>query len=119
MSHDLYSPLSYKEYFTKNIQNINTFFTNFIELLIYINLLKQYIYLLNGTNFNNLLTFLKPILEKIKFLFNIEIKEDFIEYNYLKKDSSQDRHTPEQYTCEWGFIINDIEYFNPITEDIK
>ena len=41
MSSNQYSPLSYKEYFTRNIQNINTFFTNFIELLIYIELFRS------------------------------------------------------------------------------
>ena len=120
MSHNQYSPLSYNKYFTSNIKDINTFFTNFIELLIYIELLNQYQYLLNGNNFYNFLEFLIPILKKIKFLFNINLDTDIIliKNNYFKKDPYQDEYTPEKYKFNWHFTI-DEEFFNPIKEDIK
>lgn len=117
MSSNEYSPLSYKEYFTRNIQNINTFFTNFIELLIYIELLNQHINLLNGNDFNNFLYFLKPILEEIKYLFFIDLNIDLIK-NYSIRDSYQNKYTPEKYECSWSLEI-DGNKFNPITTDIK
>lgn len=118
MSNEKYSPVQYNKYFSTNKLNINTFFTNFIELLIYIDLLKKNMRLLNGDNIDKFLKYLLPIRSRIKFIFNIDLSEDDIKRNYKEYNSYKDKYIIETYTCGYEFFIDDNK-FNVETTDIK
>ena len=108
MSNEKYSPVAYNKYFSTNKLNINTFFTKLIELIIYVSLLKKYMSLLNVDNIQEYLKYLRPILQYIKFLFNIELDEQYIKMKYDEKDNDPKYENEiDEYICVFSFSSDD------------
>jgi hypothetical protein len=120
MSDDTYSPEAYNKYFSTYKLNINTFFTKLIELLIYTQLLQDYMpQFLNGDKINEFLEYLLPIREHIKLLFNIDLSEDNIKITYnMTDDSYKNKWEIDEYRCVSSFSIDDND-INELTIDMK
>jgi hypothetical protein len=120
MSNRQNSPISYDEYF-KTTFDINTFFTELAELLIYLQLLKKKIEL-NNNNIDNIYNYLGPIRTRIQHLFNFNLDLEGIKdlFHHNMTDSNKTtpflmtmwskKTTPSSKTCrlEYEFTINYI-----------